>query len=534
MKRLKVLILLGVVLVVSGFSLLALSSTAVVEAQSSQPDYVGADECSSCHRDLSRTHGQSAHALTLTDDSDAILADFSQGEDLRMVQIPGENAARPFTADDVAYSVGTGRYVQRYLYEVDRHDFRVLPAEWDVQAGEWRALTLAESWDDPAYDWETSCASCHTTGFDVERERWQDPGVQCEACHGPAEAHIDAARDAGRNPTDEELVTVRGAINMAVDPQVCGQCHSQGTSSSGQPYPVGYLPGGDLSQTFTLVPTDQADHWWSTGHANQQNMQYNEWVNSAHARSLVDLQDSGEAQDACLTCHSADTTFINRMNALIEAGDLDGSALPMTTTETAQFGVSCISCHDPHIETEFPAHLVNEPYALCVNCHTDNNVPPEQGIHHPTLEMFQGTQFIAEVPPESGVHYIAANGPTCTTCHMATVPVNDGERISHNPMPILPDAPQADEPLQDACSGCHSDVATAGEMRTLIDDIQSHTRARIEAARAAITDTTPQWVIDALDFVEGDGSYGIHNYAYADRLLDAVDTALGLYPADSQ
>ena len=58
-------------------------------------------------------------------------------------------------------------------------------------------------------------------------------------------------------------------------------------------------------------------------------------------------------------------------------------------------------------------------------------------------------------------------------------------------------------------------------MQELIDDIQNNTHTRIDTARAAITDTTPAWVITALDFVERDGSYGIHNYAYSDALLDA-------------
>lgn len=69
------------------------------------------------------------------------------------------------------YVIGAGKYVQRYLYEVDRRVYAVLPAEWDVAAGVWRPYLLAETWPDPAYDFTTNCAGCHVTGLDVERGR---------------------------------------------------------------------------------------------------------------------------------------------------------------------------------------------------------------------------------------------------------------------------------------------------------------------------------------------------------------------------
>jgi len=527
MNKLRFFILIGAVLLVAGFSLLALGSLPL-SAQDEPPDYTGASECADCHRDLARRHDDSLHALTLNDDEDAILADFDSGEDVRQVQFPGEDAPRAFTADDIAFTVGTGHYVQRYLYEVDNRDYRVLPAEWDVTTGAWRPLTLADSWEDPAYDWEQSCVGCHVTGFDLERERWEDDGVQCEACHGPGENHVDAARDAGRNPNDEELAEIRAAINPAVDPQTCGQCHSRGTSADGRPYPVGYYPGGSLADSFTLVTLDQTDHWWSTGHANQMNMQYNEWVSSAHARSLVDLVDAENADPSCLTCHSADSTYIARLTAAVEAGDREGAAPEPLTLETAQYGVSCSSCHFPHVENELAADLAQEPYALCTSCHT--NTGYEDGIHHPSQEMWEGTPVVAEVAPEPGVHYLTEDGPSCTTCHAADVPVDAGQRVSHSLAPIMPGATITETALQDNCTACHAEVESPALMQELIDDIQANTQMRLDTARAAVSDETPAWVIDALDFVEGDGSLGIHNYAYSDALLDAAYEALGLYP----
>lgn len=477
MNRLKLLILSGLVMIVAGFSLLALAAKPVT-AQDEPPDYVGASECADCHRDTARQHDDTRHALTLNDDSDAILADFSAGEDARMTQFPGEDAPRPFTEDDVAFVIGTGQYIQRYLFEVERRDYRVLPAEWDTQAGAWRPLTLADSWEDAAYDWEQNCVYCHVTGYDAERERWEDDAVQCEACHGPGEAHVDAARDAGRNPDDEELVTIRGAINPATDSQTCGQCHSRGLGADNLPYPLGYLPGATLTEAFRLITVNDEGHWWPSGHARQMNMQYNEWMSSAHAQNEVE----------------------------------------------------CTTCHNPHSEEAFPAQLIAEQYALCTTCHNAN--PPEGFAPNPVQEMWEGLPVVDQVAPEPGVHYLAEDGPNCYTCHAVSVPVDEGgERVSHALGPITPSVVIDEPELQDSCTHCHGEVPSPALMQELIDDIQSNTQMRIDTARAAITETTPAWVIAALEFVERDGSLGIHNYAYSDALLDAVYEALNLYAA---
>lgn len=523
--------LIAAISLVCGFGLLFLNAGTPALAQG-DIDFVGADECASCHRGVARSHRDSLHVLTLQKGDDGILADFDQGEDARMVAFPDEDAPRAFTEDDIAYTVGTGRYVQRYLYEVGRREYRVLPAEWDTVNQTWRPLALADSWDDPAYDWGQSCASCHTTGFEPERGRWKDDGVQCESCHGPGEDHAKLASRAGRRPNEEELSEIRAAINPAIDPQTCGQCHSRGVGPDNQPFPAGYLPGGDLTAHFTLAAPDQADHWWATGHASQMNMQYNEWALSGHANALSDLRESDAADASCLSCHSADYAYSRRLAAVVEAGDREGETPALPDLETAQFGVTCTSCHNPHADNELPADLVEEPYALCASCHSNAGV--EAGVHHPAREMFEGTALIGEITPVAGVHFITENGPTCVSCHAMSVPVDGGIRASHALTPILPGAALDEPTLNDACSDCHEAEAEPQLLQRLIDDIQANTRMRIDTARAAVNDNTPEWVILALDFVEGDGSLGIHNYAYSDAALDAVYEALGLNPTPEQ
>ncbi|MBL8153565.1 MAG: hypothetical protein JNM70_05215 [Anaerolineae bacterium] len=537
---------ISLILLLGGVGCIALGvwvifATTPVYAQDNAPeeaDYVGSGDCQDCHRNLVRDHSATPHGLALqeTDRSkDAILGDFSQGADVRSVQFPGEAEPRPFEANDIAYAVGAGRHMQRYLYEVGERQYAVFPAEWDTVAQVWRPYTLGASWpDDPAYDWTQNCAGCHTTGLDLERGRWEDDGVQCEACHGPGSNHVEIADDAGGNPSDSELDEIHAAIQVTPDAQVCAQCHSQGTEPGGHPYPVSYRPGGDLLQegVFTLVTEDDPAFWWATGHGRANNMQFNEWLNSAHATSLETLKGSTSAQDECLTCHSGDYLFMERILELYEDEDLTGDPPEAVTLETAQMGLTCVTCHMGHPDDPTEYNLVDTAYGLCTTCHQNTSLI--EPLHHPVLEMFEGRTVIEGIEGVASAHFSAEDGPRCVTCHMPSVPVGNITLASHTWRPVIP-GEEADSP-PDSCFGCHEDLTTA-DLQSLIEDTQKSIRERLSIGWARVASVTaPEGGTDAaglyaeavaaLTFVQNDQSMGVHNYAYADQLLKAASERL--------
>ncbi len=476
MKRLFALLLslFGTAALVAGVALLAGHSVAQ-EAQSETPRYEGTRECASCHRDMIRDHTDSFHAQTLFEvdgDADSVVASFDQGEELRTVQFPGEDAPRPFTVDDITYALAAGRNQQYYVARVEvdgAETYRVLPARWSVVNNQWEPFTPAANWDDPLYDFMTNCAGCHSTGFNTEANAWEEMGVQCEACHGPAEVHIELAEDLPRRPEEADLVEVRRSIQRAVDPQVCGACHSRGNS----PFPRHYLPGEVLeSEGFEVLAAGTAEAFYPSGHAALLNAQYNEWKGTGHE--------------------------------------------------------SCATCHNNHTRVEgVPFGLPAEPVELCLSCHNaayslDDSDP------HPVREMFEGLNVVEGVEGIASGHFTTEGGPTCMTCHMVRVIMDGVPRASHAPQPILPGIVLNNPGLTDTCSECHEEQASPQALQALIDDVQLHTRERVDRARAALNDSSPEWVIQALDFIEADGSAGVHNYTYAESLLDAVDAALGI------
>lgn len=524
------------VVIILGVGTLFFASTVYAQDDPDEEprEYIGSRLCLGCHREVGPGHAESRHALTLSAASeDAILGDFSQPTDALTVQLPGEDEPRPVTVDDIAYVIGTGRYAQAYAIAVEDEDaededaatgYVVLPFVWDAVGGQWQPYALADEWLADAYNFDTQCAACHVTGYEAESGTWLEDGVQCETCHGPGSAHLQVVRSRGAAPEE-----VSASIVLSPDSAICGACHSQGASEDGHPFAVGYTAGADLLGTagFALVPPDDAAHWWPSGHASQKYMQFNEWLNSTHASSLEGLRSSERAQDACMVCHSADGA-----RALAAAAGEDGEAAAGVTLETAAFGVECVSCHVVHQpatdEDGAPLDflLSAEPYAMCVACHEDTDVTGV--IHAPVKEMYEGETLIEGIEGIPSAHFVAANGPTCVTCHMPRVPVDWGTRASHAFHPVMPGAALDAQTLQDSCSICHANQVDPAGLQALIDDIQADTQRRIDAARAAITEDTPGWVTEALRFVEGDGSLGVHNYVYSDVLLDRVEEELGL------
>ena len=523
--RIIALAITGVVLVAAGLLLMMIPSPVYAQTVA-EANYIGAKECQSCHRGIATSHKDTRHALSLRDAKPAtILGKFDQDDSVRQVQFPGEDSSRAFTADDVAFVVGSGRDIQRYLYKVDRNQYMVLPAEWNVAEQKWEPYALAAAWPDPAYDWTQNCAGCHTTGLNLEKDRWKDDAVQCEACHGPGSTHQKIAKGAGGNPDDSELGEIRGSIVVSPDAQICGQCHSQGiTTEKDHPYPVSYRPGQDLAQAFTLSEPNDSAHWRASGHAASQNMQYNEWLQSKHATSLTSLKNSTFAEDSCLECHSADYRLTEQMRVAQAAGDRGGNAPVPVSLTTAQFGVTCTSCHDLHGDETQNYQLSAEPYALCVSCHADDRLV---GVHNPVKEMFEGEPVIDKIAGVPSKHFV--EGVKCTTCHMPLT-LESGTTWysgSHTMKPVLPG--QAAENQPDSCTGCHKDLSR-DYMQRFVDETQSGILKRLTEAQVAIGSrtATPAWVLDSLKFVSEDGSKGVHNFSYASNLLDTAALELGI------
>lgn len=163
-------------------------------------------------------------------------------------------------------------------------DLRLLPLDFRIEERRWIPylssfmLPPGSRFHYEQSNWTQVCVKCHTT----YGEQRIDPatneidakvaefGIACEACHGPAGAHVEANRDPQRryrlhlseDPSDDTIVNP-ARLSALRSSQVCGQCHGQwverrpGTDLEDSPRR--YKPGDDLYRDRIYLEYRNAD-----------------------------------------------------------------------------------------------------------------------------------------------------------------------------------------------------------------------------------------------------------------------------------
>lgn len=219
--------------------------------------YAGPRACAVCHAQIFEDAAQTSMAQTFMDASQSdILAGhpnlaFTAGKDRYSIRTAG--GASTYTVSNglehksarLTWAFGTNRVAQSWLflgkdgnvYEVRVTYFRTLNG---LNFTPGRAVhdpqSLSEAMDRQVGWAEVyACFGCHTTasGFRSSFDpRHLIPGVSCEACHGPGNAHIDAIegipftqrqRHPEENTRDEIFDPARLSPADSVD--FCGACH---------------------------------------------------------------------------------------------------------------------------------------------------------------------------------------------------------------------------------------------------------------------------------------------------------------------
>lgn len=523
----------------------ALVGATLAHAQGATPpqtNYIGAQACAGCHPAEYRAWAASPHARMIQDPkattATIILADFDRFTEVIT------NPRLKYDVKDVVFTLGW-RYSQRYILRNKAGRLVMGAGQWNI-AGQWQPAPAGE-------DWLNECAGCHTTGLDLAAVGkfksgsalpFAEPGISCEACHGPGSAHV-------AKPSSSTIPVNRIQAQNAA---ICGQCHTRGSSPEVNgvkyAYPVSYTYGSELT-AMNYVPVKPTGlvtdtNWWSDGHAKQYRQQYLEWGMSRHAKSLETLQKSSSATPACLGCHSAD--YIAATSG-VKSGQA-GTGVVTPTVKTAQFGITCQVCHAPH-KTSPPSSdplLRDESYKVCVACHNATGggqrpLTPGAQASYSTQEMFEGKGAL-DVDSNPSSHLTNKAGPVCASCHMpgTATSANTGPVATHNWKIVMPGKAQAQE--SDACSACHSPESKIRPLNTaalqgIIASQQTEIKGALKTLTKQLKDVKsvhPEWdpkaerkteqqvayekALTNISFAESEGSLGIHNYEYARAILD--------------
>jgi hypothetical protein len=412
---------------------------------------VGSAQCLRCHPAEHGTWHDSFHR-TMTQSGLAAAAPFA-GETLdylgfratmtrsaagiphlTMQRIADDGALGERIVDvDVELAVGSHRY-QQYVARFD-HDgdpnarFR-LPVAWHLGAQRWIPMGAAFLTPEGVYGevddalrhvtpYDDNCIFCHNTepapgrqpdgGF---RPRMAELGVACEACHGPASAHVERYSSPLRRlladvvdpaSAPEGSILHPGRISPARHADVCGRCHGQRIGRDIDQiltHGDGYLPGTDLSAVSRPIERDSkvgdgpagqfAERFWPDGTPRLSAYEYQALRMSAcfdEGRGLTcgschvmhgpnpDMQLSPGYVEArvCAECHPTET-----LSAAAEPGGHGGHGEE----------IDCADCHRPRVTyglvQGMRSHRITVPDPLaavgrtdtpdaCTQCHVDRS-----------------------------------------------------------------------------------------------------------------------------------------------------------------
>jgi Flp pilus assembly protein TadD len=357
--------------------------------QDPDSDYVDGAVCASCHKDVAETYSKTGMGRSffiptpanVVEDYAHANAVFHQPSGLRytMVERNGEFFERRSQAgfdgketnvmeERIDYVIGSGNHSRTYLHRAPDGQLIELPVSWYSEGSGYWAMS-------PGYDTKGQkdfrraitgkCMFCHN-GYpagDAGLERSIFPeklpqGIDCQRCHGPGRAHVEAARSAHAAPElAASTILNPGRLSRERQLEVCMECHLE--TSSHEPNDqrafdrtiFSYRPGqplGDFKLYFEPV-----------GHDKLADGGTNDTFEIAHA--AYRLRKSAcfrNSQMTCLTCH--DPHDIPRGQEAIahytevclscHHGVAHKVALPSTST--------CLTCHMPKRRTEDVVHVV--------------------------------------------------------------------------------------------------------------------------------------------------------------------------------
>jgi formate-dependent nitrite reductase cytochrome c552 subunit len=349
--------------------------------------YVGSEVCRNCHLEHYDAWKRTLHSRMLQDakanqdvfitelNPETIRSDLSKIE--KKLKVPVDQVHIPQT-DEVLYTIGS-QWKQRYLVKKDG-ELYIAPVQFNAETGRW-VNYHDHDWD--KRPWLKKCGGCHATGVDLDAKNFTEPGVGCEACHGPGSHHAALPKTA----LFEKRATIvnPAKLTAGVAVQICGSCHNRGKSTKvkGAGWPVGYRPGKALTSYYesTSFAGGDVKHVYANEFSKGHHQQYIDWKQSPHYKEGV----------TCLSCH-----FVHQLGNPVVRGQ----------TRQNSGDNTCLSCHT--MVNQVGAHSIHAS-AKCVACHMPRIAKSaESGDIHSHV-------FIALLPKDTLANPNIPN--SCQTCH---------------------------------------------------------------------------------------------------------------------
>lgn len=367
------------------------------EPLTSSNAFVGDKTCQSCHKKEYDLYMQSDHVKAMMPASDStVLGNFNNisytadGVTSTFFKKNGKFFIQTQGPDgknhdyEVLYTFGY-KPLQQYLVAFPDGRYQVPRVSWDVVNKKWFHQYGGQKihhrdwlhWTGAAQNWNTMCASCHSTNlqknYDLEKDAfhttWSGVTVSCESCHGPGKNHVDYATNGGyangKGSENSFLLPLHTSNRIQVN--TCAPCHARRSEISADRVDPEEL----LNTHIPEIPTTEFFH--ADGQVNDEDYIYTSFLQSKMFHRQV----------KCSNCHNA------------HSGQL---VKPVTQV--------CRQCHaSTYASIEHTHHTTAQ--VTCVNCHMPSKVYMGNDLRH---------DHSFRVPrPDQSVTYSTPNA--CNNCH---------------------------------------------------------------------------------------------------------------------
>jgi len=369
----------------------------------------GSATCRECHEEFYELWSTSRHGKAMQVVTQAILEaeQLPQDDSIRI----GDNSytadlAEGYVVEDgpavkrtltMEHALG-GKNVYYFLTPLSRGRLQVMPIGFDARAGVWFDTTATMvrhfvdfedeplHWTDPLLTFNAACHSCHVSqlqsNYDLETDTyhttWQEPGISCETCHGPASEHVRVCVEAedGDPPADLRIISMRLMTPRQRD-ETCATCHAKM-----RPLTEAFQPGEPFFDHYDVSAFEDRD-FHPDGRDLGENYTYTLWLMNPCARKgklecLHCHTPSGryrfseqESNNACLPCH--EERVANASQHTHHTADGEGSRCTACHMPTTIFGRMARSDHSMRPPMPTASRQFASPNA-CNLCHSDQSV----------------------------------------------------------------------------------------------------------------------------------------------------------------
>ena len=332
--------------------------------KNSQNEFIGDKSCKSCHANEYNDWLQSHHFMAMQPPNDStVKGNFdntsftSDGVTSRFFKRDGKFFINTQGDDgnnhdyEVKYTFGFTP-LQQYLVEFPGGRMQVPRVSWDTKKKKWFHQYPGQKissrdwlhWTGNAQNWNTMCASCHSTNlqknYTIDADSYNTSysviNVSCESCHGPGKLHIEFVNGIdyknGKKIPGTYLQLDKGSTQLA---QIngCAPCHARKSDLSDSLVQSAEI----LDNYIPEIPT--TEHFHADGQVNDEDYIYTSFLQSKMFHRDVKCSN-------CHNPHSGKILFAtNQLCLQCHAKTYDD---PSHTFHTAGITASeCKSCHMP-------------------------------------------------------------------------------------------------------------------------------------------------------------------------------------------